>query len=114
MNIPCVVLSPPSCLPLLLMKHILALFGGFGAHALSDALVVNWPLYLVPASRTAHGRAVQVAYLGIATYDLPEPQKQTGELTRHGCCVRPTRASRRTSLLCLVATPSAPSSGGSD
>lgn len=83
-----------SCSPLwfISMEHIKAFLGGSGADAFNDPLVVDRLLQLVPAAQTANGRAVHVAYLGTATYDLPDPQeKQTGELARRGCHVRPIR-----------------------
>lgn len=76
------------------MEHIKAFLGGSGADAFNEPLVVDRLLQLVPVTQTADGRALQVAYLGTATYDLPDPQeKQTGELLRRGCNVRPIKVS---------------------
>ncbi|KPA73909.1 putative cyclin 1 putativeserine peptidase family S51 peptidase E [Leptomonas pyrrhocoris] len=76
------------------MEHIKAFLGGSGADAFNEPLVVDRLLQLVPATQTANGRAIQVAYLGTATYDLPDAQeKQTGQLARRGCHVRPIRVS---------------------
>lgn len=71
------------------MEHVTAILGGSGADAFNDDAVVERLLRLVSAARAAaDGRCVEVAYLGTATCDLPEPEKQTGGLARRGCHVR--------------------------
>ncbi|KAL7700594.1 cyclin 1 [Lotmaria passim] len=71
------------------MNSIRACVAGSGYGAFSEAAVIDRLITLVGQPRTGQ---LCVAYIGTATYDLPEGQvRQTSLLTQRGCSVRPVR-----------------------
>lgn len=69
-----------------MQNTIKGFFAGSGIGAFSDARVIDRLLHMTRGLPSP----VKVAYLGTATYDLPEPQQQqTALLAARGCVVRP-------------------------